>query len=155
MNNTETIKILGKNYPKKNIKYSYTGSKMRYKRFIKYPTIFYLLITIVDALSPYIIVNQYLNFANRQTDFSIKLQVESSMLNILSNIRIAYTFLAISAVITFIILLIPKISCLFLKIDGNKKDIILFKSSYKNEVSLISDELNAKIKEKTFNSFPY
>jgi hypothetical protein len=155
MNATKTVHILGRDYPKDNIKYSYTGSKMRYKRFIKYPAIFYLLITVVDALIPYIIVNQYLNFANKQTDFNIKLQVESSMLNVLSNIKITYTFLAISAVIAFIILLIPRISCLFLKIDGNKKDIVLYKSIHKDEVALIANEINTRIKENNFSSFPY
>ena len=147
MNNTETIKVLGKDYPKKNIKYSYTGKKMRYKKYIKYPAIFFLLITVVSVLSSYIFTYQYLAFSNKQTDLSIISQIDSSMLNILSNISIAYRFLAISAVIAFIILLIPRINCLFLKIDGNKKDIVLFKSPHKNEVFLISDELNAKINE--------
>ena len=155
MNTTETIQILGKDYPKKNIKYSYTGNKMRYKRFLKYPTVFFLLITIVSVLTTHIVLNQYLAFAEKQKDLSILLQINSSQLNVLSNISIAYRFLAISAVVAFIILLIPRISCLFLKIDGIKKDITLYKSIHKNEVALIANEINTKIKENNFSSFPY
>jgi hypothetical protein len=155
MNTTEIIQILGKDYPKENIKYSYTGNKMRYKRFIKYPVIFLLLITVVSVLTTHIVANQYLAFAEKQKDLSILLQIDSSMLNVLSNISIAYRFLAISAITAFIILLIPRISCLFLKIDGIKKDIILYKSIHKDEVALIANEINKKIKENNFSSFPY
>jgi hypothetical protein len=155
MNNTETIQILGKDYPKKNIKYSYTGSKMQYKRFLKYPAIFFLLIPVVSVLTTHIVANQYLAFAYKQTDASIISQTESSMLNVLSNISVAYRFFAISFIVAFIILLIPRISCLFLKVDGIKKDIILYKSIHKNEVALISNEINTKIKENNFSSFPY
>jgi hypothetical protein len=152
MNNTETVKVLGKDYPKKNIKYSYTGKKMRYKKHIKYLGIFFLLVWLIGV---------YLSQQFRSLLLSLALShtLSTSPHNeTLENLEIMLhiiRFIEISLIVAFIILLIPRINCLFLKIDGNKKDIILFKSPHKNEVSLISDELNAKIKEKTFNSFPY
>jgi len=155
MNTTETIQILGKDYPRKNIKYSYAGNKMRYKKLVKYPAIFFLLITIVSVLTTHIVANQYLAFASKQTDLSIISQIDSSMLNVLSNISIAYRFLAISSIAAFIVLLMPRINCLFLRIDGIKKDIILYKSIHRDEVALIANEINTKIKENNFLSFPY
>ena len=155
MNATETIQILGKDYPLEKIKYSYTGNKMRYKRFVKYPVIFLLLLPVVSYLSYKICVGQYLVFASKQTDLSIISQIDSSIDNVISTIRITFRILAISAIIAFIILLIPRISCLFLKIDGIKKDIILYKSIHKDEVALIANEINTKIKENNFSSFPY
>ena len=79
----------------------------------------------------------------------------SSMSNVLQNISIAYRFLAISTIVAFFILLIPRIYCLFLKITGNEKDIILLKSIHKNEVAIVANEINDKIRNNTFSSFPY
>ena len=144
MNNTETVKVLGENYLKKNIKYSYTGKTMRYKKYLKHLGIFFLLVLLIPVFLIFLIYqSQFLSFSFGLTGYFI-----------LKCLRIIVV-IEISLIVAFIILLIPRINCLFLKIDGNKKDIILFKSPHKNEVSLISDELNAKIKEKTFNSFPY
>ena len=148
MNNTETVKVLGKDYPKKNIKYSYTGKKMRYKKYLKYLGIFFLLVWLIQIY----LVQQFFSLVSSSalstTPYSETLENFAGVLRIIA-------FIEISLIVAFIIVLIPRINCLFLKVDGNKKDIILFKSPHKNEVSLISDELNAKIKEKTFNSFPY
>ena len=158
MNNTETIQLLGKNYPKDNIKYSYTGSKMRYKRFLKYPIIFFLLDIVGAIISALVVEHQYGNFIKKldlQGDLDTQLQAISARENVLTNINNILQFLAISSIIAFIILLIPRISCLFLKIDGIKKDIVLYKSIHKDEVALIANEINTKIKENDFSSFPY
>jgi len=152
MNTTETVQILGKDYPKKNIKYSYVGSKMRYKRLLKYPVIFFLLITLVSGITAYMVAN-YFDFAEKQEGLSAISQIHT--LNVLVNIANACRFLTIFTIIAFIILLIPRISCLFLKINGIKKDIILYKSIHKDEVALIANEINTKIKENDFSSFPY
>ena len=149
MNNTETIKVLGKDYPKKNIKYSYTGNKMRYKRFLKYPIILFGVEIVANIAFGIYISNQF--------DNSLKYSLDN-LNDISNNARTWETFsafLLISLIIAFIILLIPRISCLFLKIDGIKKDIILYKSIHKDEVALIANEINTKIKENNFSSFPY
>ena len=148
MNNTETVKVLGKDYPKKNIKYSYTGKKMRYKKYLKYLGIFFLLVWLIQIYLGQQFLSLVSSSALSTTPYNETLENLASVLRIIA-------FIEISLIVAFIIVLIPRINCLFLKVDGNKKDIILFKSPHKNEVSLISDELNAKIKEKTFNSFPY
>lgn len=155
MNNTELIQILGKDYPKESIKYSYTGNKMKYKRFIKYPLLFMLIVYVSCIIINHFIEQKYNGLISNSTSFNDTLQYESSMLNILSNISHIFIFLAISSIIALVVLLIPRTNCLFLKISGNKKDIVLFKSSYKDEVSLLSNEINSKIKENTFHSFPY
>ena len=149
MNTTETVQILGKDYPKDNIKYSYTGSKMRYKRFLKYPIILFGVEIVANIAFGIYISNQF--------DNSQKYSLDN--LNDISNNARTWenfcAFLLISLIIAFIILLIPRISCLFLKIDGIKKDIILYKSIHKDEVALIANEINIKIKENNFSSFPY
>ena len=148
MNNTETIKVLGKNYLKKNIKYSYTGEIMRYKKYIKYPGIFFLLVWLIQIYLGQQFLSLVSSPALSTTPYNETLENLASVLQII-------TFIEISLIVAFIILLIPRISCLFLKIDGTKKDIILFKSIHKNEVSLIANEINTKIKENNFLSFPY
>jgi hypothetical protein len=155
MNATKTVQILGKDYPQDNIKYSYTGTKMKYKSFLKYPVISFLLINVVYALTFHIIKNQYFVFLSKQTDFSIRGEIILSMINVLNAITITFYSLLVSAVVAFIILLKPKINCLFLRIDGTKKDIVLYKSIHKDEVALIANEINTKIKENNFSSFPY
>jgi hypothetical protein len=146
MNNTETVKVLGKDYPKKNIKYSYTGKKMRYKRYIKYLGIFFLLVWLIQIY----LVQQFLSLVSYP---ALSTYNETSE-NLASVLRII-AFIEISLIVAFIILLIPRISCLFLKIDGTKKDIVLYKSIHKDEVALIANEINTKIKENNFLSFPY
>jgi hypothetical protein len=148
MNNTETVKVLGKDYPKKNIKYSYTGKKMRYKRYIKYLGIFFLLVWLIQMY----LVQQFLSLVSSPASFTTPHNKTLESLEIMLHI---ITFMEIFLIVAFIILLIPRISCLFLKIDGTKKDIILFKSIHKNEVSLIANEINTKIKENNFLTFPY
>ena len=149
MNITKTVHILGKNYPKDNIKYSYTGSKMRYKRFLKYPIILFGVGIIANiAFGIYI---------SKQLDVSLKHSFDAlyeSSTNVIT-LRNFCIISLISLVIAFIMLLIPRISCLFLKIDGNKKDIVLYKSIHKDEVALIANEINTRIKENKFSSFPY
>jgi hypothetical protein len=149
MNITKTVHILGKNYPKDNIKYSYTGSKMRYKRFLKYPIILFGVGIIANiAFGIYI---------SKQLDVSLKHSFDAlyeSSNNVIT-LRNFCIISLISLVIAFIMLLIPRISCLFLKIDGNKKDIVLYKSIHKDEVALIANEINTRIKENKFSSFPY
>jgi hypothetical protein len=149
MNATKTVQILGKDYPQNNIKYSYTGSKMRYKRFLKYPIILFGVEIVANIAFSIYISNQF--------DNSLKYSLDN-LNDISNNARTWETFsafLLISLIIAFIILLIPRISCLFLKIDGIKKDIILYKSIHKDEVALIANEINTKIKENNFLSFPY
>jgi uncharacterized membrane protein YjgN (DUF898 family) len=149
MNATKTVQILGKDYPQDNIKYSYTGSKMRYKRFLKYPIILFGVEIVANIAFGIYISNQF--------DNSLKYSLDN-LNDISNNARTWETFsafLLISLIIAFIILLIPRISCLFLKIDGIKKDIILYKSIHKDEVALIANEINTKIKENNFLSFPY
>jgi len=155
MENTDTIQIIGNNYPKSNIKYAYTGNKVRYKRFLKYPAILLVIITIISWLISTICIRQYLSYMDKQPDLIVRTQLMSSMSNVLQNISIAYRFLAISTIVAFFILLIPRIYCLFLKITGNKKDIILLKSIHKNEVAIVANEINDKIRNNTFSSFPY
>ena len=149
MNITKTVHILGKNYPKDNIKYSYTGSKIRYKRFLKYPIILFGVGIISNiAFGIYI---------SKQLDASLKHSFDAlyeSSNNVIT-LRNFCIISLISLIIAFIILLIPRISCLFLKIDGNKKDIVLYKSIHKDEVALIANEINTRIKENNFSSFPY
>ena len=149
MNTTETVQILGKDYPKDNIKYSYTGSKMRYKRFLKYPIILFGVEIVANiAFGIYI---------SKQLDASLKHSFDAlyeSSNNVIT-LRNFCIISLISLIIAFIILLIPRISCLFLKIDGNKKDIVLYKSIHKDEVALIANEINTRIKENNFSSFPY
>jgi len=145
MNNTETIQILGKDYSKECIKYAYTGKKMRYKKYIKYLGIFFLLVWLIQVF----LVYQFQQVAT--VIFGI---FTTPGYFILRCIRII-AFIEIFLIIAFIILLIPRISCLFLKIDGIKKDIILYKSIHKDEVALIANEINTKIKENDFSSFPY
>ena len=144
MNNTETIKVLGKDYLKKNIKYSYTGKIMRYKKYIKYPGIFFLLVWLIQIY----LGQQFLSLALSTTPYNETLENLASVLRIIA-------FIEISLIVAFIIVLIPRINCLFLKIDGIKKDIILYKSIHKDEVALIANEINTKIKENNFLSFPY
>jgi uncharacterized membrane protein YjgN (DUF898 family) len=149
MNATKTVQILGKDYPQDNIKYSYTGSKIRYKRFLKYPIILFGVEIVANIAFGIYISNQF--------DNSLKYSLDN-LNDISNNARTWETFsafLLISLIIAFIILLIPRISCLFLKIDGIKKDIILYKSIHKDEVALIANEINTKIKENNFSSFPY
>ena len=144
MNNTETVKVLGKDYPKKNIKYSYTGKKMRYKKYLKYLGIFFLLVWLIQIY----LGQQFLSLALSTTPYNETLENLASVLRIIA-------FIEISLIVAFIIVLIPRINCLFLKIDGIKKDIILYKSIHKDEVALIANEINTKIKENNFLSFPY
>jgi uncharacterized membrane protein YjgN (DUF898 family) len=149
MNATKTVQILGKDYPQDNIKYSYTGSKMRYKRFLKYPIILFGVEIVANIAFGIYISNQF--------DNSLKYSLDN-LNDISNNARTWETFsafLLISLIIAFIILLIPRIKCLFLKIDGIKKDIVLYKSIHKDEVALIANEINTKIKENNFSSFPY
>ena len=159
MNNTETIQLLGNNYPKEHIKYSYVGKKMRYKKYLKYLGIFQLVIT---GISWYV-GQQFISLivsspspALSTTPFSNELlnQHRVTLDNLVSVLRIT-AFIQISLIVAFIILLIPRINCLFLKIEGIKKDIILYKSIHKDEVALIANEINTKIKENNFLSFPY
>lgn len=149
MNITKTVHILGKDYPKDNIKYSYTGSKIRYKRFLKYPIILFGVGIIANiAFGIYI---------SKQLDVSLKHSFDAlyETSNNVITLRNFCIISLISLIIAFIILLIPRISCLFLKIDGNKKDIVLYKSIHKDEVALIANEINTRIKENNFSSFPY
>ena len=149
MNATKIVHILGKDYPKDNIKYSYTGSKLRYKRFLKYPIILLGVVIIANiAFGIYI---------SKQLDISLKHSFDA-LYDISNNVRTWHDLSVISLIsltIAFIILLIPRISCLFLKIDGNKKDIVLYKRIHKDEVALIANEIKTRIKENNFSSFPY
>lgn len=148
MNNAETVKVLGKDYPKKNIKYSYAGKKMRYKKHIKYIGIFFLFVWLIQIY----LGQQFLSLVSSP---ALSTTPYNETLENLANVLRIIAFIEISLIVAFIILSIPRISCLFLKIDGIKKDIILFKSIHKNEVSLIANEINDKIRNNTFSSFPY
>jgi hypothetical protein len=90
------------------------------------------------------------------TPFSNELlnQHNETLGNLVSVLHIT-AFIQIFLIVAFIILLIPRINCLFLKIEGIKKDIILYKSIHKDEVALIANEINKRIKENNFSSFPY
>jgi len=149
MNNTETIQLLGNNYPKEHIKYSYVGKKMRYKKYLKYIGIFQLVIT---GISWYV-GRQFISLA-LVSSFELLNQHRVTLDNLVSVLHIT-AFIQISLIVAFIILLIPRINCLFLKIEGIKKDIILYKSIHKDEVALIANEINKRIKENNFSSFPY
>jgi len=145
MNTTETVQILGNNYPKEHIKYAYTGKKMRYKKYIKYLGIFFLLVWLIQV---------FLVYQFQQVATVISGIFTTPGYFILRCIRII-AVIQISLIVAFVIVLIPRINCLFLKIDGIKKDIILYKSIHKDEVALIANEINTKIKESIFSSFPY
>lgn len=148
MNNTSIVKILGKDYPKESIKYSYTGKKMRYKKYLKYPI---LCFCIIYAIQLYV-GQRFLSLAETSAINAIP---DYNTEEILATLLRAIEGIEISLLIAFIILLIPRINCLFLKIDGTKKDIVLYKSIHKDEVALIANEINIKIKEDNFSSFPY
>ena len=122
---------------------------MRYKSFLKYPIILCGVLIVANAAVGSYISNQF--------DNSLKYSLDN--LNDLSNNARTWenisAFLLISLIIAFIILLIPRISCLFLKIEGIKKDMILYKSIHKDEIALLANEINAKVRENNFSSYPY
>lgn len=154
MNNTETIQILGNDYSKECVKYAYIGNQTRHKRFIKYPIILFFLNLI--SFVPLVMVENYkhanLFFGEKNVD--IQIQLMTTHMNTIANIRNIFWFLFISSIISLVIVLIPRINCLFLKIDGIKKDMILYKSIHTDEVALLANEINLKIKENNFSTFP-
>jgi len=148
MNNIKIVQILGKDYPKENIKYSYTGKKMRYKKYIKYLGVLFLLVWLIQVY----LVQQFFSLASSPASSTT---LNNETLKMFTNALNIIAFIEISLIVALVILLIPRINCLFLKIDGTKKDIILYKSIHKDEVALIANEINARIKERNFSSFPY
>ena len=155
MNAAKTVQILGKNYLIENIKYSYTGSKVRYKKFLKYPLIIFLIVLAI-YICIYCIISfkdiPYLVDNPHRIKENIDWRIEQLEYNGITGFC---KLIGIPAVIAFIGLLIPRINCVFLKIDGTEKDITLYKSIHKDEVALIANEINTKIKENNFSSFPY
>jgi len=147
MNNIKIVQILGKDYPKENIKYSYTGKKMRYKKYIKYLGVLFLLVWLIQVY----LVQQFFSLAASPASSTT---LNNETLKMFTNALNIIAFIEISLIVALVILLIPRINCLFLKIDGTKKDIILYKSIHKDEVALIANEINARIKERNFSSFP-
>lgn len=141
MNRPETVKVFGKDYPTKNIRYSYTGRVLRFKKQLVY---------LLGALFFTFIRSIYLSLQIANLD-NVTPQFEISIRTQIENI----VFIQEIMIVAFIVLLIPRTGCVFLKIDGIKKDIILFKSIHKDEIAIISNEINSKIKENTFHSFPY
>ena len=147
MNNTETIQILGKDYSKECIKYAYTGKKMKYKKYIKYLGIFFLLVCLMQSYVTQQFISHFSSSRLPTTPYKEMGENLTSVLGITVVIEI-------SLIVAFIIVLIPRINCLFLKIDGIKKDIILYKSIHTDEVALLANEINLKIKENNFSTFP-
>jgi len=141
MNKTETSQILGKHYPKENIKYSYTGEKIRYKKFLVYPPIIILVLFISKSFVINEIVSRY----------------SGSLLDNWENIWFfvrLFDYSIIAVAICFIALFFIKASCVFLKVKNVDKDIVIYKTIHKNEAKLLAEEINEKIKQGNFTSYP-
>jgi hypothetical protein len=137
--------IFGKEYKTSLIKYSYTGKAIRFKKLLKY-----LLIAFIISW----FIRGYLFFQLTNMEETLPLE---SLINAYKPLISALKYLEFAQFALFgalIVFLIPKINCLFLKIDGNKKDIILFKSIHRNETELMVSDINSKIKLGAFLSYP-
>lgn len=121
---------------------------MRYKKYIKYLGVLFLLVWLIQVY----LVQQFFSLASSPASSTT---LNNETLKMFTNALNIIAFIEISLIVALVILLIPRINCLFLKIDGTKKDIILYKSIHKDEVALIANEINTRIKERNFSSFPY
>jgi len=140
MDNTVTVKILGNDYPKERIKYSYTGKTIRFKK----PLVYLIIAILFLQIRSIYLSLQIADWDNVTSQFIASTMAQTRNIQFIQEIMI----------VAFIILLIPRINCVFLKIDGIKKDVVLYKSIHKDEVTLIADEINRKIKENNLSSFP-
>jgi len=154
MNNTKIVQILGNNYPKEHIKYAYIGNQTRHKKFIKYPIVLFFLNLISFVYLATVEIYKHAHLFVGEKNIDIQIQLMTTHMNTMANIRNIFWFLFISSIISLVIVLIPRINCLFLKIEGIKKDMILYKSIHTDEVALLANEINLKIKEDNFSTFP-
>jgi hypothetical protein len=56
--------------------------------------------------------------------------------------------------ISFVVLLLPRVFCVLLKVEGKEKDILLYKTIHKDKARHIAEEINQLIKNNALTSYP-
>jgi len=149
-----SVSILGKTYLSSDLRYAYAAKKMRFKRFLKYP----FLLSAIFYVIQLIIANKYYlplmlgnTFPLLTTDTGERAEYISRIIFYMGLTSYSFVFF----LITTLILLFPRISCVCLKINGLKKDITLYKGIHRSEVEVLVQQINDKIKSGSFTSFPF
>ena len=135
------IEIFGKEYQKEDILYSYTGKRIRFKKFFMYPPI---IIFVLFVLKSFVVGEMTSRYSG-----SLLENWESIMVWV----RL-FDYSIIFVAICFVCLFFIKTPCVFLKVKNAEKDIVLYKTIHENEAKHLSEEINEKIKQGNFTSYP-
>jgi hypothetical protein len=134
-----SVVIHGKEYSANNLKYVYTENKFSIRKFLIYP-ITSIIICFILAHGTYFLF-QTLYSGMPSGDWLLNLSTLFSQLTIFS-------------LVSFIpCLFFSKIFCVFLKVVGCSKDILLYKTIHRDEARRVSGEINESIKAGTFTLY--
>lgn len=140
MDKNKSVVIHGNEYRFNNLKYAYMGRRFCIRKFLIYPFAS-TIICFAFAHGTYFLFKTYYN-SMPSGDWLLSLSTLFSQLTIFS-------------LILFIpCLFFSKEFCVFLKIFGCPKDILLYKTIYEDEAKAVSSNINQSIRSGTFMTYP-